>query len=160
MENLSNIKVQRLTTFGLVVLFIILQTFFPLKGTGFFLTLPSIFMLITYKPDNLNYGSCFLLGVINDLFCMQVLGLSSIVFISLRFFKMFNNNILAKSYVSLLKEYLAYSYILLIFVYSFTLVLKLHEFDLVVLLGIALLQFFGFLICHFLWQKIFDLFDE
>ncbi|MCP4355822.1 MAG: hypothetical protein GY793_09385 [Proteobacteria bacterium] len=160
MENLNNIIIQKLTIFGLVILFIIAQTFFPMKGIGLFLVLPSIFMLLTYKPDSMKYGSCFMLGLINDIFCMQLLGLSSIVFISLRFCKILSGNASSKSYWLILKEYLFYAYILLIVIYSFTLIIQIHEFNIMNMVSISLMQFFGFFVCYYLWSRIFELLDK
>jgi len=160
MESLSNIRIQKLIILSFVILFIILQTFFPMKGIGFFLVLPSIFMLLTYKPDSISYGSCFILGLINDMFSMQLLGVSSIVFLSFRFIKILNGNISSKDYLGVLKEYLVYAYILLISVYLFMLSLGVYEFDLVSLLTILLIQLFGFFVCYYAWIKIFEMLEK
>ncbi|HAG53569.1 MAG TPA: hypothetical protein DCL21_07270, partial [Alphaproteobacteria bacterium] len=87
MERFQDLTVQKIVIFVFAVLFILLQSVVVLQGTNYFLILPSIFLILTYKPKLLGYSGCFALGLINDIFAMQVLGISSIVFIILKFLK-------------------------------------------------------------------------
>lgn len=160
MDSLNNTIVQRLTIFGFLVLFIVIQTFFVVKGTGYFLIFPSLFLILTYKPESLGYGSCFILGVLNDLFSFQVLGISSVIFLFLKFFKLYFNASPAKTIWSLFGEYLAYSYFSFALVYFTFILFKLNDFSLLFVFFFLFIQALGFFICKYLWFKIFLILDE
>lgn len=159
MEQFQNLTAQKLTVFAFAVLFIILQSCFILKGTNYFLILPSIFLILTYKPELLGFGGCFLLGLINDVFAMQMLGVSSLMFVVLKFFKTVHVSRSHKDYIGLLMEYCIYG--LSIFLTAFVVMLFL---DLTTVNGLfflsILLLLLGFFITDFLWLKIFGLFNK
>lgn len=159
METIQNLALKKTTVFLFAVLFIFLQSCFILKGTNYFLILPSIFIILTYKPKLLGYTSCFLLGLINDVFAMQMVGISSFVFVTLKFFKTIYVTRSHKDYVGLLLEYLVYSMTLFLIAFSVMLILGLTTVNSLFFLSIVLLVL-GFFLCDFLWLKIFGLFNK
>jgi len=159
MEQFQNLTVQKIVIFTFAVLFILLQSCVVLQGTNYFLILPSIFLILTYKPKLLGYSGCFFLGLINDVFSMQILGISSAVFILLKFLKTVNVTRSYKDYGDLLKEYLLYSMSLFLIAFSILLSLGFSTVNSLLFLSIALL-ILGFFICDFLWLKIFRLFNK
>tara|TARA_Y100001960_G_scaffold297063_1_gene343122 strand:+ start:1472 stop:1954 length:483 start_codon:yes stop_codon:yes gene_type:complete len=159
MEQFQNLTYQKLTVFLFAVFFIIFQSCFLLKGTNYFLILPSLFLVLTYKPKLMGYGTCFALGLINDIFAMQMLGVSSIMFIVLKFAKTVNVSRSHKDYVGLLMEYCIYSLTIFLSAFVVMLMLDLTTVDGIFFLSILLLLL-GFFICDFLWLKIFGLFNK
>lgn len=159
MEQFQNLTAQKLTVFAFAVVFIILQTCFMLKGTNYFLILPSIFLILTYKPDLLGFGACFILGLINDVFAMQMLGVSSIMFIVIKFLKTVHVSRSHKDYVGLLMEYCIYAFAIFLTAFIVMFMLDLTTFDQRFFLSILLLLL-GFFITDFLWLKIFGLFNK
>lgn len=159
MEQFQNLTLQKVTIFTFAVLFIMLQSCFILKGTNYFLILPSIFLILTYKPSLLGYGTCFMLGLINDIFAMQMLGVSSIMFVTLKFFKSVNVSRSHKDYIGLLIEYCIYGFAIFLSAFVVMLALGLTTVDGTFLLSLFLLLL-GFFICDYLWLKIFGLFNK
>ena len=159
MESFQNTALQKTTIFIFAVLFIFLQSVFILKGTNYFLILPSVFIILTYKPKLLGYTACFVLGLINDIVAMQMIGVSSIIFVVMKFLKSVYVTRSYKDYVGLLLEYLAYSMSLFMLAFMVMLSLDLTTLNIMFFLSIVLL-ILGFFLCDFLWLKIFGLFNK
>lgn len=159
MEQFQNLTTQKITVFLFAILFIILQTCFALKGINYFLILPSIFLILTYKPKLMSYEMCFVLGLINDVFAMQLLGVSSIMFVILKFMKAVHISRSYKDYMGLLIEYCIYGLSIFLSAFVVMLLLGLTTVNGMFFLSILLLLL-GFFICDYLWLKIFGLFNK
>jgi hypothetical protein len=159
MGNFNNLTTQKIVVFTFAVLFIILQSCFDAKGTNYFLILPSVFLVLTYKPQLLSYFACFALGFINDIFAMQVLGMSSVMFVVLKFIKTVIVSRSHKNYIDLLKEYCIYGLSIFVSAFLVMLVFGAATLNSAFILSIILL-ILGFFITDYLWLKIFGLFNK
>ncbi|PPR08942.1 MAG: hypothetical protein CFH44_00549 [Proteobacteria bacterium] len=159
MEQMQNSTTQKLTVFAFAVLFILVQSCFLLKGSNYFLIMPSVFLILTYKPKLLGYTGCFVLGLLNDIFAMQLVGVSSMLFVILKFMMSQGVSRAHKDYMGLLKEYLLYSLTLFLGSFVIMLMFDFTTVDSQFFLSLILL-IMGFFICDFLWLKIFGLFNK
>jgi|TARA_Y100001960_G_scaffold73285_1_gene77904 cell shape-determining protein MreD len=159
MEQMQNSTTQKLTVFAFAVLFILVQSCFLLKGSNYFLIMPSVFLILTYKPKLLGYTGCFILGLLNDIFAMQLVGVSSMLFVILKFMMSQGVSRAHKDYIGLLKEYLLYSLTLFLGSFVIMLMFDFTTVDSQFFLSLILL-IMGFFICDFLWLKIFGLFNK
>ena len=159
MEQMQNSTTQKLTVFAFAVLFILVQSCFLLKGSNYFLIMPSVFLILTYKPKLLGYTGCFVLGLLNDIFAMQLVGVSSMLFVILKFMMSQGVSRAHKDYIGLLKEYLLYSLTLFLGSFVIMLMFDFTTVDSQFFLSLILL-IMGFFICDFLWLKIFGLFNK
>lgn len=156
MVYVRNMGYQKAIVLFFAVIFIILQTCFTIKGTNIFLIFPSVFLILTFKPKLLSYSGCFALGLVNDVFAIQMLGVSSVIFVALKYFKTINVTRGYKSYHDLLTEYLIYATCVFIVTSVVAIVLGNAVLNFSLLIS-AILLTLGFFVCDFLWLKIFRL---
>lgn len=154
METIYSIRLQKVMIFCLIIVMIIAQTFFSLNGSAFFFSLPSVFLVLTFKPKLLGYFACFALGIINDLFCMQILGLSSAVFVLFKYLKTIKISGAYKHYQELFIEYVVYSFTTMFLIFIVLLMLGLIELNWTMLFSLLLLVL-GFFIADYIWLKTF-----
>ena len=154
MHTAFDLKVQKLIIFIALACCIVLQSVFTIDQAVFLFSLPSIFLVLTFKPDLLGFKGCFLLGILNDIFAMQTLGVSSIVFVTLKYFKSVYVSGAYKYYKDLFYQYLVYCGTLLTCYLTVMLFLRLIKFDMSIIVSYVML-ILGFFVCDFLWLKVF-----